>query len=134
MTTTARNPGADRAIGPLTLDQPQRGAATENDKAGEACDDHGEPKHHGPGQSLLSRHSTVILSCEGSTVGGLSLYACSPNASEQSVPYGLRMASAGTILAAEGDQALRALACTAGILSPARPVLTAPLSGRPRHG
>jgi hypothetical protein len=49
------------------------------------------------------------------------------------------MRSAGgcavTILTAEGDQAVRALACTAGILSPARlSGLTAPLSGRPFTG
>jgi len=49
------------------------------------------------------------------------------------------MRSAGgcavTILAAEGDQAVRALACTAGMLSPARlSGLTAPLSGRPFTG
>ena len=90
-----------------TGEHPLPGAATENNKAREPCDDHGEPKHHGPGQSLLSRHSTVILSCEGSTVGGLSLYACSPNASEQSVPYGRRAAAGVTILAPECDEALR---------------------------
>ena len=55
-------PRADGAIGPLTLDQPQPGAATENNKAREACDDNSEPKHHGPAQSLLPRHSTAILS------------------------------------------------------------------------
>ena len=37
-------------------------AATDNNKAGEACDDHSEPKHHRPAQSLLPRHSTAILS------------------------------------------------------------------------
>jgi hypothetical protein len=68
-------------------------------------------------------------------VGGLNLYACSPNASEQSVPYGLRAASAVTLLAAEGDQALRALACTAGMLNPTRPLrFDRFLSGRPFTG
>ena len=44
------------------LDHSQRGAATENDKACKGCDDHGEPKHHRPRQSLLPRHGTTILS------------------------------------------------------------------------
>ena len=42
------------------------------------------------------------------TVGGLNPYACSPNASEQSVPYGRRAAGGVTILAPEGDEGSRA--------------------------
>ena len=85
-----------------TGEHPLPGAATENNKAREACDDHSEPKHHRPAQSLLPRHSSAILSrVTGSTIGGLNPYACSPNASEQSVPYGRRAACAVTILAAE---------------------------------
>jgi hypothetical protein len=60
-------------------------------------------------------------------VGGLSLYACSPNASEQSVPYGRRAAGAVTILAAEVTKP-----CARGLVP--RACWTASLSGRPFTG
>jgi hypothetical protein len=63
-----------------------------------------------PPRVLAPAHSGVghPLSRDESTVGGLNPYACSPNASEQSVPYGRRAAGGVTILAPEGDEGSRA--------------------------
>ena len=85
MTTTGRRPRAQRAVGPLTLDHPHSGSATQNDKAGEASDDHREPQHHRPRQSLLPGHGTTILSCVTGRRRGAQPQRTQPSPSEQSV-------------------------------------------------